>query len=149
VVLAENYRDHGSSFLDQTPRLLRLVKVQNYLCRDVQNVHTGAYLEDWFGPLSDRGLRTFGLPAISLREGVIQFINRRHRTAVLIEHLEILPMALVDAAGVDEALFNNTRYADLNLEDAIEIPDLLILTESEPAKLVDRGVPRVATPDFW
>jgi hypothetical protein len=122
------------------------VHLQNYLCREVQNVYP-AYLEDWFGQPSHGGLPTFKLPPVYLEGGCIKFISGRHRTAVLVAHLEILPMALDTRTDHDEALFDSVRHSDLRLDGTIEIPDLPILTEAELTKLVDRSLPRIPTPD--
>jgi hypothetical protein len=72
----------------------RRAHVQNYLCRDVQDVHTNAYLADWFRRSSSAGGGLhFYLPSIALERGLITFINGRHRTAVLLAHVELIPMA--------------------------------------------------------
>ena len=126
---------------------LRFVHVQNYLCRDVQQVHPNAYLTDWFRPLEHGGV-SFSLPSVYLKDGRIAFINGRHRTAVLIEHLELLPMAITNA-DADKALFNNIKQSDLNLGTLIEIPDLPILAKEALEKFVDRSLPCIPTPEPW
>jgi hypothetical protein len=116
----------------------------------VQHVHPDAYLNEWFGPPNENGICSFSLPAVWLKGGRISFINGRHRTAVLVEHLEILPMALTNDAGDDhESLFNSIKYSDLSLNDLIQIPDLPVLSKEAMELLVDRSRPRVPTPDPW
>jgi hypothetical protein len=128
----------------------RLVHIQNYMCREEQYVYPNAYLNEWFGPPDGKGIRSFSVPAVWLKGGRITFINGRHRTAVLVEHLEILPMALTNDAGDDhESLFNSIKHSDLNLNDLIQIPDLPILSKEALELLVDRSRPRVPTPDPW
>ncbi len=127
---------------------LRLVHFQNYMCRDVQQIHPNAYLTDWFRPSEHGGISLFSLPSILLKDGRITFINGRHRTAVLVEHLESLPMAITNA-GEDKALFNSIRLSDLDLHTPVEIPDLPILTKEDLEKFVDRSLPRVSTPKPW
>lgn len=127
---------------------LRLVHVQNYMCRDVQQIYPDAYLTDWFRPSEHGDASFFSLPSAFLKDGRISFINGRHRTAVLVEHLELLPMAITNADD-DKPFFNSIKQSDLNLGAPIEIPDLPILTKEALEKYVDRSLPRIPTPEPW
>jgi len=51
-----------------------------------------AYLDDWFldGP---GNTRFFAIPAVSVSMGRTQFISGRHRTAVLLRHLDYIPLS--------------------------------------------------------
>lgn len=51
---------------------------------------TDAYLAEWFH-CDAEGKRYFSLPPISVNQGRTQFISGRHRTAVLLRHLEHVP----------------------------------------------------------
>jgi hypothetical protein len=123
------------------------VHMQNYMCREVQWV-ANAYLKDWFR--DDQGMRFFSLPSVWLKEGRITFINGRHRTAVLSEHLEILPMAATTNGGDDDdALFISIKHADLKLDRVIQVPDLPVLTKEALDLLVDKSRPLFPTPNPW
>jgi hypothetical protein len=124
------------------------VHMQNYMCREVQWVYPYAYLKDWFR--DNEGVRFFSLPSVWLNDGRITFINGRHRTAVLSEHLEMLPMAAITNGGDgDDALFNSIKYADLKLDGVIQVPDLPVVTKEALDLLADRSRPRFPTPDPW
>jgi hypothetical protein len=127
----------------------RYVHRQNFLCRDVQHVHTDAYFADWFQSSGTGGPLHFCLPSIALERGLITFINGRHRTAVLLAHVELIPMAVVTSGGVDQPLFVEIRHSDLDLGCLIEIPDLPILSKDDLQGLIDRSQPRIPTPDPW
>lgn len=63
----------------------------DFMCRDVEHV-IDAYLEEWFH--SDiNGNLLFLLPPVLVRNKVTQFISGRHRTAVLLRHMESVPLA--------------------------------------------------------
>ena len=64
---------------------------QDFMCRDVEQV-VDAYLEEWFHSDAN-GNRLFYLPPVSVRHKVTQFISGRHRTAVLLRHMESVPLS--------------------------------------------------------
>jgi hypothetical protein len=64
---------------------------QDFMCRDVEQV-VDAYLEEWFHSDSN-GNHFFLVPPVSVRQKVTQFISGRHRTAVLLRHLDDVPLA--------------------------------------------------------
>ncbi|MCC7200974.1 MAG: hypothetical protein IT483_15810 [Gammaproteobacteria bacterium] len=128
----------------------QFVHRQNYLCRDVQQVYTHAYLQDWYSPAEGALPRRFFLPVVDLRDNCIKFINGRHRTAVLAAHLDLLPMALAQPLdGAAPPLFERIRYSDLALHTVISLPDLPMLTHEQLERFIDRTVPRIPTPDPW
>ena len=63
----------------------------DFLCRNVQNV-ADAYLDDWFHMDTSEN-RCFSLPLVSVNFGTTQFISGRHRTAVLLRHLDRVPLS--------------------------------------------------------
>jgi len=57
-----------------------------------------AYHEHWFSESTDGG-HLFHAPEFYLRAGVARFINGRHRTLVLSQYLNEIPMALTNMDG--------------------------------------------------
>ncbi len=88
-------------------------------CIDVQDV----YLSEWFHS-SDHGERMFILPTVQFVNRKTQFINGRHRTAVLMQHLGLLPIALVHPLRIEQELLIELTQQTIKIEDFIELPDL-------------------------
>jgi hypothetical protein len=63
----------------------------DFVCREAQNI-APAYRSEWF-ERSDPTEPRFILPVVQVVAGKTQFINGRHRSAVLLAHLEELPVA--------------------------------------------------------
>lgn len=64
----------------------------DFLNRTVQDVQA-AYLKDWFYK-SDDGRLMFYIPVVGAIAGRTDLIGSRHRLAVLLPHLEELPIAI-------------------------------------------------------
>ena len=98
----------------------------DFLCRDVQMV-VDAYLEDWFY-IDDSGSRRFKIPVVSVHSGMTQFIGGRHRTAVLLGHLDRVPLAF-DTRDLD---LRDREWIDVIVDSTLdpdgefELPDLPI-----------------------
>ena len=125
---AELSLDSDKPFWVTRKVLLEHFNQQDLLCRESNKV-TSAYLKDWFCPPVG-GIARFKLPTVQFIAGRTQFINGRHRTAVLLRYLEHVPIAF--------ALATNGRELDgwpplrpLDLNQHIDLPDLL-LVESLP-----------------
>lgn len=75
------------------------VDKENLECRDSQVVEN-AYHRDWF--YESDGSIYFYLPVVQILDGVITFINGRHRTILLSRFLEAFPVAVgsIDACHV-------------------------------------------------
>jgi hypothetical protein len=127
---------------------LRLVHTENYLCREIQHSYTGAYLKDWFTEPVGAELPGLWLPTVHLSKGRIAFINGRHRTSVLLEHLDRLPMAMAEEDASD-LLFLQVNQATIDLQDVIELPELPLFAQSDFEPFIDRKFPRIPTPDPW
>jgi hypothetical protein len=98
----------------------------DFLCRQVKEV-TDAYLEDWFH--DGRGqTRYFEIPPVSVINGKTQFISGRHRTAVLLRHLERVPLAFAmrDIGEADAEWIQRVAIAPIETHMLIELPDLPI-----------------------
>ena len=94
--------------------------------RHVERV-SSTYRPEWF-PLVD-GVRRFQLPVVSFVSGRTQFINGRHRTAVLLDYLEELPFALAAShlGKLEQQLRAGIPKRALELSQPIELPDLPFL----------------------
>lgn len=108
----------------------------DFRCRQTINV-AHAYLADWFHKYEEEGANHFELPAFQIVDGRTQFINGRHRTAVLLEYLDYLPLAYVPrnrALTPDVAPIGHLRqitHRQLDISEHIDLPDLPIM-ESIP-----------------
>ena len=97
----------------------------DFLCREVRDV-TDAYLSDWFWDKG--GVRHFLLPPISVISGSTQFISGRHRTAVLLRHLERIPLSFDFRfiAEADKRWLHSVTDCAVDLTADIDLPDLPI-----------------------
>lgn len=96
----------------------------DFMCRSVHNV-VDAYLANWFHR-DAAGKRYFTLPPVSVIRGSTQFISGRHRTAVLLRHLEQVPLSfdfrhILDA---DRTWLQSVVTAPIDLSTEIALPDL-------------------------
>lgn len=92
-----------------------------------------AYHEHWFSECTD-GSYLFHAPEFYLKEGVARFINGRHRTLVLGQHLNEIPMALTNMDGypvcAPHPLQSSVKVLEqistrkLTGEEIFEFPDL-------------------------
>lgn len=88
--------------------------------RDAQEVERN-YAKQWF--YFDRsGNRRFLLPAVHYYNGSTEFINGRHRTAVLFNELNQIPMALTPSAV--KALLPGSHLIQLEENEQFTLPDL-------------------------
>jgi hypothetical protein len=102
----------------------------DFLCRESVDI-TSSYLASWFYTSAD-GKRRIELPTVHFVAGKTQFISGRHRTAVLLPHLDSLPIAfsLLRYDEPDDSLrkiLDPMNLTPLNLEELIELPDLPIV----------------------
>jgi len=88
-----------------------------------------AYLTDWFYTQED-GITRFILPTVQIIAGRTEFINGRHRTAVLLEHIELLPIAFALGNNEHEDLIERFNLRPLALDEFIELPDLPVLNRN-------------------
>lgn len=63
----------------------------DFACRNVQNIKV-KYRSEWFDMSNPTGPR-FIIPVVGVVANRTQFINGRHRTALLLEYLEELPIS--------------------------------------------------------
>jgi hypothetical protein len=101
----------------------------DFLDRDVQEVQA-AYLNDWFHT-TDEGICRFNIPVVSAVDGKTDLVGSRHRLAVLLPHLEELPIAVATAHLSLEAERFLDRIPKRALDRTIPfwIPDLPVYDE--------------------
>ncbi len=98
----------------------------DFMDRDIENVQA-AYLREWFHTTAD-GKECFYIPVVSVAYGRTDLIGSRHRLAVLLPHLDELPIAIATAFLTPEA----QRFLDaipkrqLDQSQQFWIPDLPI-----------------------
>jgi hypothetical protein len=97
---------------------------EDFLCRESQEI-TNAYLASWFVDVTEQPPK-FMLPTVQLIGGKTQFINGRHRTAVLFSALSEIPIAVSRVDQKSEELFQRLSFRQLNTQTLIEIPDFAI-----------------------
>lgn len=97
--------------------------------RDVANV-AHAYRRDWFYKREKR--LEFILPVVSFVRDKTQFINGRHRTAVLLNYLPELPLALASILLSPNHVKLKGAISKRPLDQAIpfELPELPFLPDS-------------------
>ena len=84
------------------------------------------YRSDWFYEL-DGASRSFIIPTVQFCNGRTEFINGRHRTAVLIKYLDFLPLALVHPFLIEKSLLDQITRRPIRKNQLIDLPDLPIL----------------------
>ena len=93
----------------------------DFQCRD-QVAPVAAYRSDWFCD----GQTRFILPTVAMIGGKTQFVSGRHRTAVLLEFLEELPIAfarpILDPTAIH--IIEEIPKRSLALTEHIFLPDL-------------------------
>ncbi|MEW8262888.1 MAG: hypothetical protein AB2736_11040 [Candidatus Thiodiazotropha taylori] len=88
--------------------------------RDVRVVERN-YAKQWFY-LDQSGILRFSLPVIDYYNGSTEFINGRHRTAVLFNELDRIPMALSQRAT--KVLLSRSALTPLRENEQFILPDL-------------------------
>jgi hypothetical protein len=90
--------------------------------RDAKTV-SNAYSEKWFYTDGNKE-KVFELPTVCVIDENTQFISGRHRVAVLIKHLSVLPIAFAPSA-LDFVQRLNLKLIDRGA--TIELPELPIV----------------------
>lgn len=100
---------------------------QDFLFRSVQLVDSN-YSKHWFY-IDNEGRNRFLLPTVQIVSGATQFINGRHRTAVLFSKIHKIPMAF--SAGGAQDLAQSLLLDAVPEGEPIEFPDLPIVDRPE------------------
>ena len=82
-----------------------------------------AYLADWFGQYPS-GAKFFKIPTVGLLSSGTQFVNGRHRTAVLLSALDEIPIAFAINPLSNLRLYGELEKRPLDLAQQIFLPDL-------------------------
>lgn len=103
---------------------------KDFLDRDVDDVQS-EYRSDWLHFFDD-GTIGFYIPVVSAIRTRTDLIGTRHRLAVLLSHLEELPVAFAMGHLGDEArdYIDSIPKRALDLSEPFWIPDLPILEDS-------------------
>jgi hypothetical protein len=96
---------------------------QNREVLDVADV----YLESYFD-IDNDGSTCFLLPPVGVHRGRTEFISGRHRTAVLLNHLQRVPLSFDTRAlsDSDSSWIDSVVEQIIDLDDYVELPDLPI-----------------------
>lgn len=105
----------------------RVFDQADFRCRN-QELIEGNYSKHWFY-VDEFGSNRFLLPTVNLVSGKTQFINGRHRTAVLFERIDRIPIAFVTGGAVD--LAKSLGLEPVYDNEQIELPDLPIVDRPE------------------
>lgn len=86
-----------------------------------------AYLKDWFSHVD--GSCRFIIPPVSVIGGKTEFVNGRHRTNVLLKHLEHVPICFAtrDIDAADLAWIISIGGTRIEADSVLELPDLPLL----------------------
>ena len=97
----------------------------DFACRDCLNV-SPVFRSDWFNA-SDDGTPIFILPVVQFTNGRTQFIDGRHRVAVLLPLMERLPIALAHPFAMNKLTLKRITNSPLDISTCIDLPDLKVV----------------------
>ena len=95
--------------------------------RDSQAINRN-YSKHWFYEDS-QGTLWFRVPTVQIISGTTQFINGRHRTAVLFQEMDRIPLAFT--AGYAQEFAKRLKLEEASINEPIELPDLPIVDRPE------------------
>jgi hypothetical protein len=104
---------------------LECVDGSDFACRDSLEIRH-AYLGGWFYR-TPAGHMSFNLPAFYLERSIARFINGRHRTALLLQYMEVVPMVLTQSDDKSISLLKSLVSRSLEPDEVFELPDLPII----------------------
>ena len=84
-------------YLIEVKELMAIIDAKD-LAQRKSEIIEDAYHVHWLTPCAD-GSYQFHAPEFYLTKGIVKFINGRHRTLLLVKHLEYIPMALTNMDG--------------------------------------------------
>lgn len=116
--------DTDIAFWVSREEFLRSFDQSDFLCRNVMDVQD-AYLRAWF---HSAGSNTyFFIPPVQIVSGKTQFLSGRHRTAVLLRHLDEVPVSFETRFG--KAVPSHISMRRLDMTKPMTLPDLPYLPE--------------------
>ncbi len=113
-----------SPFWVNRSSILKYFNQADFHCRESRNV-VSAYLTEWFHTPED-GILRFNLPTVQFLTGtgMTEFINGRHRTAVLMQYLNEIPIAFSEVSPPPHEFLSQLSLRPLSLHESLELPDL-------------------------
>lgn len=104
-------------------KFYRYFDQNDFHCRESQEI-VSQYLDDWFFTSTDAV--EFILPVVQFNDGATQFINGRHRTAVLLKYLAEVPLSfdLRFASQAEKDFLASMDLRPIAVGKLIELPDL-------------------------
>ncbi len=96
---------------------------KNLACRDSEKIEE-CYLSGWF--YDENGEHKFIPPAFRLENGRARFINGRHRTVLLSNYLDILPMALTEIDSESQHVLDRIVVREIKRDEDFLLPNLPI-----------------------
>ena len=100
---------------------------QDFHCRDSQAIDRN-YSKHWFYEDS-QGRLWFRVPTVQIVLGATQFINGRHRTAVLFREIARIPMAFTAGPAQEQA--ERLGLEPVSIGEPIRLPDLPVVDRPE------------------
>jgi hypothetical protein len=100
---------------------------RDFRCRDSQEIDVN-YSKHWIYEDS-HGTLWFRVPTVHIVSGATQFINGRHRTAVLFGQIDRIPVAF--AGGLAQDMASRLELEPVSMNGPIELPDLPIVDRPE------------------
>ena len=89
-----------------------------------------AYLTEWFS-LNECGELTYTIPGVHFVKGKTEFFNGRHRTALLLGHLDEVLISFNTKSGKDERLLEMIPKRPAKSSDRLSVPDLPIWKDKD------------------
>jgi hypothetical protein len=119
-----SYTDHccDSSYFIPKDKFLILFDQSDFTNRKCQNVRS-EYRSDWFVK-NDYNENCFILPVVAFINNRTQFINGRHRTAVLLKYMDLIPLTLAYPFSMTKHHLNQITTKPIKKNDFIDLPDL-------------------------
>lgn len=88
------------------------------------------YLIEWFS-CDEKGSLAFTMPGAHFVKGKTEFFNGRHRTALLLEHLDEVPIAFETKSDGEKHLLDVIPKRPVESNDRFYVPDLPIWKDEE------------------
>jgi len=95
--------------------------------RNAQEIDAN-YSKHWFR-VDSHGTSWFKMPTVHVVSGATQFINGRHRTAVLFGQIDRIPVAF--AEGLAQEMASRLGLEPVTMNEPFELPDLPIVDRPE------------------
>jgi hypothetical protein len=102
-------------------QFVKIVDKNDLACRNSKEIKP-FYCSKWFHVVS--GENKFIPPAIYIDNGVVKFINGRHRTLLLAKYLSVIPIAVSNISFSNLETLKTAIKSEIQSGEYIELPDL-------------------------